>query len=141
LQQCCNAAIYVLVEWGDAAMKRVIIESPYAGDVEKHVRYAKRCAFDCLTRGEAPFASHLIYTEILDDNLPNERTLGIEAGYAWWLSAECVVFYTDYGWSKGMIAAYRRALELGKLVEFRTLWTEVSQERLPDVGRDSPSTN
>ena len=37
----------------------VVIESPYAGDVEANVAYAKRCVLDCLRLGEAPYASHL----------------------------------------------------------------------------------
>ena len=56
-------------------MQRVIIESPYAGDVERNVRYARAAMADCLKRGEAPFASHLLYTQegVLDDDIPGER--------------------------------------------------------------------
>ena len=52
-------------------MKLVIIESPYAGDIEKNVAYARDCVRDSLMRGEAPYASHLLYTQpnILDDYL------------------------------------------------------------------------
>lgn len=41
----------------------VVVESPYAGDVERNVAYAKRCVLDCLKRGEAPYASHLFFTQ------------------------------------------------------------------------------
>jgi hypothetical protein len=44
-------------------MKLVIIESPYAGDVEPNVAYAKAAVLDCLSRGEAPYASHLFFTQ------------------------------------------------------------------------------
>ena len=40
-------------------MKRVIIESPYSGDIPRNLLYARLCVFDCLQRGEAPYASHL----------------------------------------------------------------------------------
>jgi len=40
-------------------MKLVVIESPYAGDIEANVKYARECMSDCLKRGEAPIASHL----------------------------------------------------------------------------------
>src|SRR5690606_21487830 len=40
--------------------RRVIVESPYAGDVETHVAYARAALRDCLSRGEAPIASHLL---------------------------------------------------------------------------------
>lgn len=88
-------------------MKRVIIESPYAGDVERNVKYARLCVRDSLQRGEAPIASHLLYTQegILDDDVPSERILGINAGLAWKNVAEKHVFYIDYGYSSGMLYA------------------------------------
>ncbi len=60
----------------------VLIESPYAGDVEGNVAYAGAAILDSLHRGEAPFASHLFYTRMLDDLDPAEREMGIEAGLA-----------------------------------------------------------
>lgn len=102
-------------------MKRVVIESPYAGDIERNIKYAKRAMHDCLKRGEAPLASHLLYTQpdILDDEIPEERTLGMEAGYAWLAGAQLVVSYEDYGISNGMKTGKRRALEAGVPVEVR----------------------
>ena len=44
-------------------MRLVIFESPYAGDVEANTEYARRCVRDSLMRGEAPIASHLLYTQ------------------------------------------------------------------------------
>jgi len=81
-----------------------IIESPYAGDIERNVKYAKICMRDSLLRGESPIASHLLYTQdgILDDDITEERQLGIDAGLAWKKVAEKHVFYVDYGYSKGM---------------------------------------
>lgn len=63
----------------------VIVESPYAGDVDANVTYARRALRDCLERGEAPIASHLLYTQpgVLDDTVPEQRALGIAAGLAW----------------------------------------------------------
>lgn len=89
-------------------MTRVIIESPHAGDVERNTTYARRALADSLSRGEAPMASHLLYTQALDDNDPAERRQGIAAGFAWADVAERFVFYLDYGFSAGMEAAYRR---------------------------------
>ena len=59
--------------------KLVYLESPYAGDVNKNIKYARLCMKDSLDRGEYPFTSHLLYTQenILDDNDPVERTLGM----------------------------------------------------------------
>lgn len=88
-------------------MKLVIIESPYAGDIEANVAYARAAMRDSLERGEYPIASHLLYTQpgILRDEVPEERQWGIDAGLAWRAVAEKAVFYIDRDWSGGMIAA------------------------------------
>ncbi len=85
-------------------MKLVIIESPYAGDIERNVEYARACVRHSLESGEAPIASHLLYTQpgILDDAIPHERLWGIEAGLAWCAVAEATVVYEDYGVTDGM---------------------------------------
>lgn len=104
-------------------MRRVVVESPYAGDVEANVAYARAAVRDCILRGEAPIASHLLLTQpgILDDDVPAERTLGIEAGLVWGDTAECAVFYVDRGWSRGMCAAAERYAQLGLPMEHRFL--------------------
>lgn len=100
-------------------MNLVIIESPYAGEVTRNVSYAKAALRNSLLRGEAPFASHLLYTQVLDDDVPDERTKGIDCGYAWMCAADCVAFYVDYGWSAGMIRALKVTRILGKRFEIR----------------------
>lgn len=102
-------------------MKLVIIESPYAGDVEANTKYAQRCIFDSLNRGEAPFASHLLYTQVLDDAVPSQRKMGIEVGFAWGEKADLVAVYTDKGVSKGMEFGIERAGVLGIPIEWRTI--------------------
>lgn len=102
-------------------MKLVILESPYAGDVERNVAYARAALADCLRRGEAPIASHLLYTQpgVLDDDKPAERALGIEAGLQWGRVAEMAVFYIDLGWSNGMRAALERHKSENRVWELR----------------------
>ena len=90
-------------------MKRVILESPYRGDVARNAAYLDRCLLDSLQRGESPIASHKIWPGILDDNNQEQRALGIEAGLAWVPVAEKIVVYTDYGISDGMENAMSRA--------------------------------
>jgi hypothetical protein len=104
-------------------MKLVILESPFAGDVDANTEYARRCVRDSLSRGEAPIASHLLYTQpgILDDDKTDERALGIEAGHEWMNVADRVVVYHDHGVSAGMNEGIKRAFEAGVLVEFRKL--------------------
>jgi hypothetical protein len=106
-------------------LKRVIVESPFAGEVERNVHYARLCLHDCLMRGEAPFASHLLYTQesVLDDDIPEERELGIAAGLSWGSMAEKTVVYTDYGLSRGMKYGIERAEAIGRPIEYRQLFT------------------
>ncbi len=102
-------------------MRRVIIESPYAGDVERNKRYLRAAMRDCLMRGEAPFASHAIYTQpgVLRDDVPEERERGMAAGWAWTVIADAVVVYEDLGISAGM----KRGIEAahGVPIEYRSL--------------------
>ena len=104
-------------------MIRVILESPFAGDIEKNIEYARKCVRHSLSKGEAPIASHLLYTQegILDDDVPEERQLGIDAGLVWKEVAEKHVFYCDYGISKGMEYAFEHAKKNNIPYEFRTI--------------------
>jgi hypothetical protein len=104
-------------------MNLVILESPYAGDVEANVTYARRCVRDSLMRGENPIASHLLYTQdgILNDQDPTERQRGIDAGLAWRHVADGSVVYIDHGVTPGMQHGIDLMKDLGKPVEFRYL--------------------
>ena len=103
--------------------KLVIVESPYSGDVEDNIRYARACIADCLRRGEAPFASHLLYTQdgVLRDDVASEREWGMQAGWEWMGVADLVAVYCDRGISFGMEQGVSRALKLGKVIEYRYL--------------------
>lgn len=112
-------------------MKRVIIESPYAGDVERNERYLVACMRDSFQRGEAPFASHRLYPGILNDLVHAERELGIEAGLNWGQFAELTAVYADLGsFSVGMQRGIDRARQQGRPIEVRTLggeWSNLSR--------------
>lgn len=117
-------------------MKRVIIESPLAGnfapnDMSLEAQYARRlnkeyarkCMRDSLMRGEAPLASHLLYDQegILNDTVSHERIMGMEAGFAWGEKADLVAVYTDRGISSGMKAGMDKAERNGIPSEYRTI--------------------
>ena len=104
-------------------MKKVVIESPYAGDVERNLKYVRACMLDCLHRGEAPFASHALYTQpgVLDDAVPSERSLGIRAGFVWRDTAEYTVVYADLGMTRGMEAGIADAEAKGRPIHYRHL--------------------
>jgi hypothetical protein len=101
----------------------VIVESPYAGDVEANLTYLRACLRDCLMRGEAPFASHALYTQpgVLNDAIPAERAHGIQAGFAWRSVSERTIVYTDRGITDGMRMGISHAQGMGIPVVYREL--------------------
>src|SRR4249920_519320 len=108
LQRRCNAHSSLLTEIKTHTRKDVnvleseksnllvVIESPLNADtrdgIEQNKAYAKKAMLDSLSRGEAPYASHLLYDQpgILDDLNPDERHRGILAGFAWGAKADIV---------------------------------------------------
>lgn len=94
----------------------VILESPFAGDVEANLAYARKMKRWCVLRGMSPIASHTNLTQpgVLDDNDPEERALGIAAGLAWRRVADLTVFASGRGWSRGMRAALESAVAEGR---------------------------
>lgn len=102
-------------------MKRVVIESPLAGDFVRNLRYARLCSLDCIRRKEAPYASHLLLTQFLDDAIPEERKVGMEAGFAWAAVGSLVAVYEDLGISIGMQMGIDNAVRRGQLIEYRRL--------------------
>jgi len=102
--------------------RRAILESPFATNVEKNRLYAISCARDMLSRGEAPFASHLFYPPILEKGTTEGRERGMAAGRAWISVAEVSIVYTDLGLSEGMIRGIAQAEASGILVVRRQLY-------------------
>lgn len=102
---------------------RVVIESPYAGEVEENLAYLRAAMADCIARGEAPFASHGLYTQegVLNDGDARERRKGILAGFSWRHAASKTVVYEDLGVSYGMRLGVRHSRMIGVPVEFRRL--------------------
>ncbi|MBD3260651.1 MAG: hypothetical protein GF334_03070 [Candidatus Altiarchaeales archaeon] len=68
-------------------------------------------------------ASHLLYTQegILDDNIPEERELGIKAGKEWARHAEKTIVYLDRGVSRGMQFGIEDAEKKGRIIEYRRI--------------------
>ena len=107
----------------------VVVESPYAGDIEKNMRYVRACMHDCIVNHhESPYASHALLTQegVLRDEVPDERMLGIHAGFAFRAATKKTVVYTDLGYSRGMNYGIAHAQEIGHPIEYRTLGGEWS---------------
>lgn len=101
----------------------VSIESPFSGNTAQNLKYVRACMKNCLERGEAPVASHALFTQegVLDDNIPEERKLGIEAGFAINALVSKTVVYEDLGITEGMLEGIARAIQEGRIVEYRKL--------------------
>jgi len=114
-------------------MRLVIVESPFAArkpdgswdpaGVEENLRYVRAAMHDCLLKGEAPYASHALYTQpgVLDDQVPAERELGINGGFAWNTKADVSIFFVDRGISSGMKQGIKNAIECRRPIEIRSL--------------------
>lgn len=119
--------------------KFVDVETPYKGESEEQIKrnllYARACVRDCLMRGEIPLASHLFFTQpgILDDNILEEREMGINAGKILIESIPEIIttVYQDLGISTGMKYGIERAVKNKRNVEYRILgegWEEKELE-------------
>lgn len=92
--------------------KLVYIASPYAGDVEKNVEFAKQACRFAMGHGCTPVAAHLMYPQFLNDADPKEREAGMRMGLR--ILAEC-----DELWmcgdeaSPGMREEKAAAMEMG----------------------------
>lgn len=105
-------------------MQLVVVESPYRGDIDTHTAYARRAVKDCLERGEAPIASHLLLTQpgILDDEDVEQRNAGIAVGHEWIRQCKVIIaMYVDYGISGGMQKAIDFADSTHTHIEYRTI--------------------
>ena len=110
---------------------RVLIESPFgrnvdgskctADEYDRNEVYVRRALKDSLQRGEAPFASHALYTLVLHDTDLEERKMGMEAGFAWGAVTDIVAVYTDYGITPGMNEGLLRWWAQELAVEHRTI--------------------
>lgn len=109
---------------------RLFICSPYQGDVEKNVKVAKwlcRHALDC---GYSPFASHLLYPQILDDKLEEDREKGLSCSFAFLAVCDEVWVYHQNGISSGMRAEWEQAELWKKKITFVADHTDFSLLRL-----------
>lgn len=119
-------------------MVLTVIESPFGTrpdwtraspeEVQRNLRYLKALALDSLERGEAPFASHGLYPLWLNDAQPEQRALGMAAGFAWGKHAARVVVGINLGITPGMRDGEKLADLRGQPIEYRKLppekWSE-----------------
>jgi hypothetical protein len=102
-----------------AARRRVFVCSPYRGtpaEVEQNILVARAICRRAAEMGYAPFAPHLLYTQITDEASPEERELGILMGLAWMPCCDEVWSYPIGQTTPGMLRELAEARRLGKRI-------------------------
>ena len=95
---------------------KAYVVSPYAGNTRKNVRNAIRYCQFVIENGRIPVASHLMYPQILDDNDPASRELGLMFGLSLLEICDEVWVFTENGVSEGMRAEIQEAMKLRKKI-------------------------
>ena len=60
--------------------RMIYICSPYAGNTEENTAFARQACGYAIRQGAVPLAPHLLYPQILNDSVPEEREIGIRLG-------------------------------------------------------------
>lgn len=120
-----------------------MIESPYSGDIDRHIRYLALCGFDAaVLNDECYYASHGLMTQhpraknvfVSDYDKKWDilrRDQAIELSQRIRKRCDKTVFYTDLGWSYGMKMAKEYCQQHNLPFEERTLDVERLSERIP----------
>ncbi|MCM1439358.1 MAG: hypothetical protein NC131_09200 [Roseburia sp.] len=66
----------------DKNRRKIYVASRYAGDVDANIAAAIGYCRRVIAEGYMPIASHLLYPQILNDDNPEERELGLMFGLA-----------------------------------------------------------
>lgn len=101
-------------------MKRVYICSPYAsqGDKNQNVTNAVAYCQMAIQKGFIPIAPHVFYTQMLNDDIEEERAAGLAIGIE--LLKDCDEIWVFGPVKGGMIAEVQMAKELGLKVFYTT---------------------
>lgn len=98
---------------------KVYVISKYAGDTKKNVANAITYCKEVISKGKQPIASHLLYPQMLDDDFPEQRKLGLCFGLNLLaLCDEAWVFGDIEDISEGMDLEIREAIRLDIPVYF-----------------------
>lgn len=96
---------------------KVYIVSPYAGDVKSNVNNAIRYCRYAINRKKIPVASHLLYPQMLNDNIPEEREIGTLYGLSLLAICDEIWCFGDE-LSPGMEKELKEAKRLKKRIKY-----------------------
>lgn len=108
-----------------SARMTALLVTPFMAEdpsnASKMNRYAVRATKDSLNKNEAPLASHLFFSEVLNVKNPIERDIGLQSQLMWMRGAKVVVVYMDFGVTPAMQTVINAATQLSKRIEYRTI--------------------
>lgn len=93
--------------------KLCYICSPYRGDTERNMVYAKELTRLALDNGYAPITPHLYLTQVLDEDDPEQRSKGMAAGEELLKHCRYILIGSRFGLSEGMTGEIKTAIETG----------------------------
>lgn len=103
-------------------MKLIYICSPYRAEndaiLQRNIDYAKELTRSALLQGGVPVTPHLYMTQCLDENIKEERRIGLAAGTEVLRRCDLVIVGMKYGISEGMAAEIQCAKDEGILLEY-----------------------
>ena len=102
--------------YADKNRRKVYVASGYAGDEERNAALAISYCRRVIEKGYMPVASHLLYPQILNDSIPEERELGLLFGLA--LLRMCDEVWVFGKISSGMAQEIEEAKRLKKPLRY-----------------------
>ena len=93
--------------------KKIYVASKYAGNVDANVKAAVGYCKYVISKNCIPIASHLLYPQMLDDNDPDERELGLMFGLSLLAICDEVWCFGDISESEGVQQEIVEARRLG----------------------------
>ena len=102
--------------YADKNRKKIYVASKYAGDVDTNVASAITYCRRVSDEGYMPIASHLLYPQILNDNIPEERELGLMFGLA--LLRTCDEMWVFGSVTSGVAREIEEAKRLKKQIRY-----------------------
>ncbi len=102
--------------YADKNRRKIYVASRYAGDVDANVKAAIGYCRRVIDEGHMPIASHLLYPQILNDKVPEERELGLMFGLALLRACDEVWMFGEV--SPGVAQEIEEAKRLNKRLRF-----------------------
>lgn len=96
---------------------KVYVVSMYTGDIDVNTKNAVSFCRQVIAEGYMPVASHLLYPQMLNDNNPAERELGMMFGLA--LMRMCDEVWVFGSVSSGMAQEIEEAKKLNKKLVYK----------------------